>query len=280
MIRQGPELAIERLHPEFAKRLAAAIREGRHAGLGEVGIFSAYRPPVFGVGGFADKFHSLHAYGLAVDIFGIGAPSSAESKMWHETAARHGIICPYGYRDRMEWNHCQSTRLMIVKPDNPLRATITGQGPIDLAQMFAVGARLIGDVQIAIRSVLEMRTVHGGRRATNRHHSLRRDIPTRTIRKRRIITYQVIAKGRAVPKLTAKRRALKRPAGRTKVALVSRQTETKIDELHRSSTPSLRSTHMRCRAGRSPTLSVLSLEAERALSMAGADRYDKPSAHH
>ena len=65
MTRQGPERAIGRLHPAFVHRLAAAIAEARAAGLSSTGIFSAYRPPAFGVGGFLDKFHSLHTYGLA-----------------------------------------------------------------------------------------------------------------------------------------------------------------------------------------------------------------------
>ena len=43
MTRQGPERAIERLHPEFVNRLAAAITEARAAGLSLAGIFSAYR---------------------------------------------------------------------------------------------------------------------------------------------------------------------------------------------------------------------------------------------
>jgi hypothetical protein len=65
MMLQGPEVAISRLHPEFAVRLESAIREARDAGLPFAGIFSAYRPPVFGIGGFSDKFHSLHTYGSA-----------------------------------------------------------------------------------------------------------------------------------------------------------------------------------------------------------------------
>src|SRR5262245_26157643 len=44
MTRQGPERAIERLHPECVNRLAAAIAEARGTGLPSVGIFSAYRP--------------------------------------------------------------------------------------------------------------------------------------------------------------------------------------------------------------------------------------------
>jgi hypothetical protein len=56
MVRQGPDVAIGRLHPEFVMRLAAAIREARTSGLSDVGVFSAYRPPAYGVGGFKNKF--------------------------------------------------------------------------------------------------------------------------------------------------------------------------------------------------------------------------------
>ncbi len=143
MVRQGPQLAIERLHPEFVHRLAAAVREARQAGLATVGIFSAYRPPAFGVGGFSDKFNSLHAYGLAVDMSGIGGPGSADAKLWYEIAARHGVTCPYGFENRVEWNHCQPTRLKIIVPENPLRDTVTANGPIDLGSMFEAGNALI-----------------------------------------------------------------------------------------------------------------------------------------
>jgi hypothetical protein len=143
MSRQGPELAIGRLHPEFVKRLAAAIKEARGAGLLFAGIFSAYRPPAFGVGGFADKFHSLHTYGLAVDVTGIGAPGTANALLWHEIAARHGVICPYGPHNPIEWNHCQPTWVKIILPDNPLRETVTADGPSSLEDMFEVGYLLI-----------------------------------------------------------------------------------------------------------------------------------------
>src|SRR5262249_9606564 len=42
MARQGPELAIGRLNPEFVIRLANAVREARQAGLASVGVF----PPI------------------------------------------------------------------------------------------------------------------------------------------------------------------------------------------------------------------------------------------
>jgi hypothetical protein len=143
MVRQGPALAVGRLHPEFVRRLAAAIREARQAGLPSVGVFSAYRPPAFGVGGFSDKFNSLHSYGLAVDMSGIGGPGSAEAKIWYESAAKHGVTCPYGFENRVEWNHCQPTRIKIVLPESPLRDTVTASGPIDLVSMFEAGNSLI-----------------------------------------------------------------------------------------------------------------------------------------
>jgi hypothetical protein len=107
------------------------------------GIFSAYRPPAFGVGGFADKFHSLHTYGLAVDVTGIGGPGSPSSLLWHEIAARHGVICPYGPHNLREWNHCQPTWVKIILAEDPLRETVTADGPISLEGMFEVGSSVI-----------------------------------------------------------------------------------------------------------------------------------------
>ena len=146
MMRQGPELAISRLHPEFVTRLAAAIREAREQGLPEAGIFSAYRPPAFGVGGFKDKFNSLHSYGLAVDMQGIGAPGSSEAKLWRSIAAKHGVACPYGVDNKAEWNHCQPTRIKMVRSDSPLVKTIKAEGPVNPVNMFEAGKNLIESV--------------------------------------------------------------------------------------------------------------------------------------
>jgi hypothetical protein len=153
MTRQGPGLAIERLHPEFAIRLANAIREARESGLRLAGIFSAYRPPAFGVGGFSDKFNSLHAYGLAVDLAGIGEPGSVEAERWHEIAAKRGVICPYGPRNAAEWNHCQPTSLKLVLADSPLRDTISADGPLSLETMFERGDAVIESSVDAVKIV-------------------------------------------------------------------------------------------------------------------------------
>jgi len=176
MVRQGPDVAIGRLHPEFVTRLAASIREAREAGLTEAGIFSAYRPPAFGVGGFSDKFNSLHSYGLAVDMHGIGAAGSSEAKLWNKVAAKHGVVCPYGVNNRAEWNHCQPTRIKVVKSDNPLRRTIAPQGPPSPPNMFEAGKALIESVANLFSaftggpatSVQDDRTVARARQRTRR----------------------------------------------------------------------------------------------------------------
>jgi hypothetical protein len=153
MTLQGAELAIGRLHPEFVVRLANAIREARSAGLPFAGVFSAYRPPAFGIGGFSDKFNSLHTYGLAVDMHGIGRPGSPEAQLWHATAAKNGVVCPYGPRDRAEWNHCQPTSVKIIVAQNPLRETVRAEGPSDLESMFEAGNTIIEDMASAAESL-------------------------------------------------------------------------------------------------------------------------------
>ena len=153
MTLQGAELAIGRLHPEFAVRLENAIREARSARLPSAGVFSAYRPPAFGVGGFSDKFNSLHTYGLAVDMRGIGNPGSPEAQLWHQIAARNGVICPYGPRDHAEWNHCQPTSVKIISAQNPLRETVSSAGPFDLESMFEAGNPMIADMASAADSL-------------------------------------------------------------------------------------------------------------------------------
>ena len=153
MTLQGPEVAIGRLHPEFAVRVEHAIREARSAGLPLAGVFSAYRPPAFGVGGFSDKFNSLHTYGLAVDMRGIGTPGSAEAELWHRIAAKNGVVCPYGPRDRAEWNHCQPTSVKMIVAQNPLRETVSSAGPYDLDSMFEAGNAMIADMASAAESL-------------------------------------------------------------------------------------------------------------------------------
>jgi hypothetical protein len=148
MGRQGPEVALGRLHPEFARRLSAAIYEARGAGLPSAGVFSGYRPPAFGVGGFHDKFNSMHSYGMAADMAGIGSPNSEEWRLFVRIAKRHKIYNPYiDARGRLtnwhEWNHFQPTYVKKVAASNKLRKTITGRGPVTLEKMWRVASAMI-----------------------------------------------------------------------------------------------------------------------------------------
>ncbi len=165
MSRQGPSVAIGLIHPVFAVRLARAIRAARSEGV-PAGLMSAYRPPAFGVGGFRDKFNSLHSYGLAVDMGGIGGPGSAFARRWYAIAAAHGVHGPYGPYNGAEWNHYQLVPLKIVTAGNPLRRTITGRGPIALALMWlASGVGLAATAPIAIERPVIVARAHRQRYA-------------------------------------------------------------------------------------------------------------------
>src|ERR1700730_1484766 len=134
MDRQGVPVAIGRLHPDFILQLAAAVHRAREGGMTNAGVYSAYRPPVFGVGGFSDKFNSLHSYGLAADMTGIGEAGSRLAKLWQGIVRRVGLFLPYGPDNRAEFNHTQL--VPTKKAPAFLRKTITASAPKDLQQMW------------------------------------------------------------------------------------------------------------------------------------------------
>src|SRR5262249_46784129 len=65
------------------------------------------------------------------------------SLLWHEIAAQHGVICPYGPYNLLEWNHCQPTWVKVILAEDPLRETVTADGPISLQGMFEIGYSVI-----------------------------------------------------------------------------------------------------------------------------------------
>jgi hypothetical protein len=141
MAMLGKVKSLACFHRNFAINLAAAIRDARDHGMADVGVLSGCRPPALGIGGFRDKFNSMHAYGLAADMSGIGTPGSKQAKRWHAIAARHGVACVYGPSNRAEWNHCQGT-LLKVAPAR-LRKTTTAKGPKDLDAMWQAAASIV-----------------------------------------------------------------------------------------------------------------------------------------
>lgn len=107
MTRLGPERAIAMLHPRFVVRLAKGVRKMRAAGYRHFGIFSAYRPPAFRVGGFRNKKCSSHSYGISVDVKIDGGPRSREAYRWAKIVREVGLYLPYGPRNGAEYNHTQ-----------------------------------------------------------------------------------------------------------------------------------------------------------------------------
>jgi hypothetical protein len=63
--------------------------------------------------------------------------------------------CPYGPYNPMEWNHCQPTWVKIILPENPLRETVTVDGPISLEGMFEIGYSLITTSGTAIEPAVD-----------------------------------------------------------------------------------------------------------------------------
>jgi hypothetical protein len=130
----GVSTAIGALHPALIVKLAEAVKLAREAGMPNAGVMSGYRPPGLGVGGFSNKFMSMHSYGLAVDMTGIGGPGSKTAHQWQTIVEAVGLYLPYGPDNRAEFNHTQLLPEKVA-PSN-LPATITADGPKDLRQMW------------------------------------------------------------------------------------------------------------------------------------------------
>ena len=97
------------LHPEFTKRLSAAIKDAREHGLPNVGLLSRYRSPGQTGSKYDAEGKSDHSYGTGADISGIGAAGSKESLLWNKIAEQHGIHGVYGPNNPREFNHYQLT---------------------------------------------------------------------------------------------------------------------------------------------------------------------------
>lgn len=223
MSRLGPVEAIAKLHPVFVVRLAAAIREARASGLPRAGCYSAFRPPALGVGGWRDKFDSLHAYGLACDIDGIGRPGSEQADLWYRIATKHQLYNPFfGTNIWWEWQHYQPTGIAAVTADMPLRATITADGPVDLARTWAAAQELIDlpvpsaeDAEATLPGFarthrasppLALPRYRGQARAASRHHRWR----SKTSALRGSVPSPALARGRSKASIAAKPRLKRR----------------------------------------------------------------------
>ena len=218
MVRQGVPVAIGRLHPDFIIKLAAAIKLAREAGMSGAGVFSAYRPPAFGVGGFGDKFNSLHSYGLAADMTGIGGPGSRFARLWQSIVQRVGLYLPYGANNRAEFNH---TQLVPTKMASSfLRRTITASAPKDLQQMWLASGISSYVADVATKSTLA--SASSEQRAmlptVADHQAPSQQPPERTVAPRRSRAGRPGKRGTARIRVTARSSARKTAKSRRKAA--------------------------------------------------------------
>jgi hypothetical protein len=106
------------LDPVFAANMAAALREANASGM-HLGFFSGYRTPGATGSSFDASGRSLHSYGQAADISGLGGPNSAAAQQWAAIAARHGLYNPYGIGDKSEFNHWQAINHELTQAEVP-----------------------------------------------------------------------------------------------------------------------------------------------------------------
>jgi hypothetical protein len=104
--------------PVFAHNLAAAIQDANAHGM-HVGLESAYRTPGQTGSSFDRSGRSLHSYGLAADVNGIGSPGSDTARQWYQFATAHGLFNPYGYNNKAEFNHYQGINHELTQAEVP-----------------------------------------------------------------------------------------------------------------------------------------------------------------
>src|SRR5207237_4302171 len=189
------------------------------------------------VGGCSNKFNSLHTYGLAVDMRGIGEPGSAEAELWHRIAAKNGVVCPYGPRDRAEWNHCQPTSVKMILAQNPLRETVSAAGPFDLESMFEAGNAVIASMASAAESLYRAAPTPVRALEANASDLVR---PAQVASSRRTKRNARIAATRTTEKRVAARTATARVAAKA-------ASRTKLDARQDASTASMSVAHRRRR---------------------------------
>ena len=106
------------MHPAFVNRLAAAIAEARGAGLPFAGLFSAYRPPAFGVAALSTNFTRSIPTGSPSTSAGIGAPGTPSALLWHEIARQRVS----SQRPRRRRQH--TTHALLGRGHGPLSSTM------------------------------------------------------------------------------------------------------------------------------------------------------------
>jgi hypothetical protein len=113
---------IDYLNPILAVRLATAIQAARQQGI-QASLISAYREPSVTKSSYDEEGYSSHAYGLAVDIGGIGAAGSQTALAWKKIAENAGLSSPYNPNGK-EYNHWQIGPRLELPGSAPLLSAL------------------------------------------------------------------------------------------------------------------------------------------------------------
>src|SRR5262249_6401220 len=109
------------------------------------------------------------AYGSGFAFGGIDRPGSRNALRFQAIAAGNGLYSLYGPGDRAEWNHYQLIPVRRIAPNNPLRDTITANGPKDeLAMWIKSGVPLENVEPVAIGAA---NAIISTRTKISHHHS-------------------------------------------------------------------------------------------------------------
>lgn len=115
------------LHPDFAVKLANSIRQARAAGL-PVTVQSGYRTNNQTGSTYDAEGYSLHGYGGASDIGGIGVAGSPQANQWAKIASANGLFNPYGVNHPAEFNHWQLVPYKIEQRPDIQKAIVDAGG--------------------------------------------------------------------------------------------------------------------------------------------------------
>jgi hypothetical protein len=146
------------LNPQFATRLAAAIKQARDSGL-NVSVFSAFRQPgtlvARGDASQAAQYdaggNSSHSYGLAVDIAGLDGANGPKTQRWAQIAQANGLNNPYGVGNAKEYNHWQLPSAPLERTPQLLASLKAAAATGDFTKVWAAYSGASPESQVATR---------------------------------------------------------------------------------------------------------------------------------
>jgi hypothetical protein len=138
------------LNPQFASRMAAAIRQARAQGL-QVSVESAFREPGQTGSAYDAGGNSSHSYGLAVDIAGLDGPNGPKTQRWAQIAQANGLSNPYGIGNASEFNHWQLPPVPLERTPQLLASLKTAKATGNYADVWKAYSGATPESQTATR---------------------------------------------------------------------------------------------------------------------------------